>query len=45
MQQSDKSIKRLSIPMYISVDAIMYMYVNNLTGPWFSIYNVHKCEV
>ena len=23
----------------------MYMYVNNLTGPWFSVYNVRKCEV
>ena len=21
------------------------MYVNNLTGPWFSIYNVRKCKV
>ena len=41
----DKSIKRLSIPMYFTVDTIMYMFVNNLTGPWFSMYNVRKCEV
>ena len=46
MQKSDKSIKRLLIPMYISPWAsYMYMYVYNLTGPWFSIYSVRKCEV
>ena len=31
--------------VHFTVDAIMYMYVNNLMGPWFSIYNVRKCEV
>ena len=31
--------------VHFTVDAIMYMYVNNLTDPWFSIYNVRKCEV
>ena len=33
--------------IHFIVDVIIYMYVNNLMGPWFSIYNVLrlKCEV
>jgi len=31
--------------VHFTMDALMYMYVNNLTGPCFSIYNVCKCEV
>ena len=39
MQNSDKSIQCKFD--WHSVD----MYVNNLTGPWFSIYNVPKCDM
>ena len=28
--------------VHFTVDAIMYMYVNNLTGQWFSIYKVEN---
>ena len=28
--------------VHFTVDAIMYMYVNNLTGHWFSIYKVEN---
>ena len=45
MQQSDKLIKSVNSNVHFTVDVQMYMHVNNLKGPWFSIYDVRKCEV
>mgnify|MGYP007133256442 CR=1 FL=1 len=44
MQQSENQTTVYN-NVHFTVDVIVYMYVNNLTGRWFSIYNVRKCEV
>jgi len=45
MSADSHSLSRCYADSPLNAANKMYMYVNNLTGLWFSIYNVRKCEV